>query len=240
MELANCLPEHFVRREGNECKIYQTTIYNSEETHNVPICVLWPIVGMKVGTLSPFLNPVRTSRSILTRMWNEDSHVPCKWEHLGMELEVTQPNGVILYLPVITFIGDETHILPYNDCTYTIPRINQAAVPRRGYDIVAKQYRTDPYYEVYPREAPVKPAEVSAVKDGIKYISFIPAHVKRILVTNAISHNEPCPISYEDITDTTASVTSCGHVFNTAAIQNWLSRKAANSMCPVCKQACSL
>ena len=239
MEIANCLPEFFVRREGNECKIYMTTIYNSEETHNVPICVLWPIVSMKVHALSPFHSPDKRHRQILSRMWNEEEHVACEWEHLGLELEVSCSNGRILYLPVIKFIGDENCILPFNDCLLTIHRISQESRPRQGRDIPAKQFRTDPYYDVYPRSTTtiIKHDEV---KDGVKYISFIPTHVKRILVTNSISRNEPCPISYEGITDTTASVTSCGHVFNTVAIQNWLSRKAANSLCPVCKQVCTI
>jgi len=244
MEIANCLPEFFVRREADVCKIYMTTIYNSEETQNVPICVLWPIVSMKAGTLSPYHSPDKRHRPILSRTWNEDDHVACEWEHLGLELEVTQSNNSTLYLPVIKFIGDENCILPFNDRLLTIPRISQESRPRQGRDVPAKQFKTDPYYEVYPRNTTtptaIKPTEVSAAKEVVKYISFIPNHVKRILVTNSISRNEPCPISYEDITETTASVTSCGHVFNTAAIQNWLSRRSANSLCPVCKQTCTV
>jgi len=68
----------------------------------------------------------------------------------------------------------------------------------------------------------------------------IPPHVKKLLVTDAISRKELCPISCEDITEENAAVTSCGHIFISSEIQKWFSIRSSNGLCPVCKQKCNL
>ena len=47
---------------------------------------------------------------------------------------------------------------------------------------------------------------------------------------------DTCPITMELLSPITASVTSCYHVFDTEAIDHWLTE---HKTCPVCKQACS-
>jgi len=63
----------------------------------------------------------------------------------------------------------------------------------------------------------------------------LPQHVANIVLADAISKNEICPISSEPITKDTGTVTSCGHVFCKDSIDQWLSIK---NECPVCKQTC--
>ena len=65
----------------------------------------------------------------------------------------------------------------------------------------------------------------------------LPAHIKAIVLGHAESINQTCSISLEPIRSTTASVTSCGHIFQTTAIQEWLSE---NQTCPECRQPCSV
>jgi hypothetical protein len=65
----------------------------------------------------------------------------------------------------------------------------------------------------------------------------IPAFVATLLIEDAIAKKQDCSITMEPISATTATVTSCYHVFNKDAIQQWLER---NTSCPVCKQKCTL
>ena len=65
----------------------------------------------------------------------------------------------------------------------------------------------------------------------------LPAHIRTIVLERAESENKNCPISMEAIRRTTSTVTSCGHIFQTAAIQEWLS---TNETCPECRQICSI
>jgi len=66
---------------------------------------------------------------------------------------------------------------------------------------------------------------------------LLPVHIRSIVLGHAESVNQTCSISLEPIRSTTASVTSCGHIFQTAAIQEWLSE---NQTCPECRKPCSV
>lgn len=65
----------------------------------------------------------------------------------------------------------------------------------------------------------------------------LPVHIRTIVLERAESENKNCPISMEAIRRTTSTVTSCGHIFQTVAIQEWLS---TNETCPECRQICSI
>lgn len=66
-------------------------------------------------------------------------------------------------------------------------------------------------------------------------ISPMPPHVARILLERAEQEGVACAITGEAITPVTASVTSCGHIFDTTAIRTWLS---THTTCPECRQPC--
>lgn len=65
----------------------------------------------------------------------------------------------------------------------------------------------------------------------------LPPHVAAIVLATAEASRQACPISMEPIRKTTGAVTSCGHVFQAAAIQEWLQ---SNDTCPECRQSCSI
>jgi hypothetical protein len=65
----------------------------------------------------------------------------------------------------------------------------------------------------------------------------IPVFVSTLLIEDAIAKKQDCSITMEPITATTATVTSCYHVFDKDAIRQWL---GTNKTCPVCKQKCTL
>jgi hypothetical protein len=65
----------------------------------------------------------------------------------------------------------------------------------------------------------------------------LPRHIQTIVLERAESEGQTCPITLTPIKTATATVTSCGHIFQTAAIQEWLSE---NQTCPECRQICSV
>jgi hypothetical protein len=67
----------------------------------------------------------------------------------------------------------------------------------------------------------------------------LPPHITKIVLADAIRKNEVCPITNDDITETNATVTSCGHVFTSDAIRKWLLTPSSKGLCPVCKQQCA-
>ena len=78
-------------------------------------------------------------------------------------------------------------------------------------------------WNLVPTEHKPKPKTVS-----IK----IPGHVIQLLTEDAVKRNEICPITLEPITSETSSMTSCFHMFDTAAIERSLT---TNRNCPVCR-----
>jgi hypothetical protein len=65
----------------------------------------------------------------------------------------------------------------------------------------------------------------------------LPKHIQTVVLERAESEGHTCPITLTPIKSATATVTSCGHIFQTAAIQEWLSE---NQTCPECRQICSV
>ena len=64
----------------------------------------------------------------------------------------------------------------------------------------------------------------------------LPKHIQTIVLEKAEAEGKTCPITLTPIKRTTGSVTSCGHMFQTAAIQEWMRE---NATCPECRQICS-
>ena len=65
----------------------------------------------------------------------------------------------------------------------------------------------------------------------------LPKHIQTVVLERAETDGQTCPITLTPIKSATATVTSCGHIFQTAAIQEWLSE---NETCPECRQCCSV
>jgi len=67
----------------------------------------------------------------------------------------------------------------------------------------------------------------------------LPKHVAALVIDKAIADGAPCPITMETITKENATVTSCGHVFQTQAIRTWLAARIPHT-CPECRQICCI
>ena len=64
----------------------------------------------------------------------------------------------------------------------------------------------------------------------------LPRHLIVPLLTHAAATGALCPITLEPITLTNASITSCGHIFQTAALTEWFRLGAIT--CPECRAPC--
>jgi hypothetical protein len=63
----------------------------------------------------------------------------------------------------------------------------------------------------------------------------IPLRIARLIAED--SKDENCPITMNKITPFTCSVTSCFHVFDSDALDEWTT---TNNTCPVCRKLCSV
>ena len=61
----------------------------------------------------------------------------------------------------------------------------------------------------------------------------IPQRIAWIIAEDACNKGETCPITMEPIIPITSAVTSCYHVFEKNALDEWFKN---NSLCPLCKQ----
>jgi hypothetical protein len=94
-----------------------------------------------------------------------------------------------------------------------------------------------PIAHLAPTAPPAAPVMYASVKQST--LPSLPPHITKIVLADAIRKNDACPITSEDISETNATVTSCGHVFTTAAITHWLTLPSSKGLCPVCKQKCT-
>jgi len=69
----------------------------------------------------------------------------------------------------------------------------------------------------------------------ISRASPLPKRIAWLIAEDAAKNEEKCSITMEPISPITASVTSCYHTFDTAAIQAWLT---THTTCPQCRTAC--
>lgn len=219
MDLSGCLPEYFAIKASRGYYVYQNTVYQSSDTDNIPISVLWPTLNATLKSMSSYSANI-CPRNTLTRKWNSEEYIPSSWVHTGKEVEMVKKTGLILIIPVIDIAA---HTLPYNNNQIEPTNIIPDVSPRRGIDTKARFFTVDP---------------VHTIKNVVE--SNIPPHIKKIVIQDAVRNNLECPISSEPITLTNSVVTSCGHVFIENEIKIWLSMEISKSLCPSCKQKCSV
>lgn len=127
--------------------------------------------------------------------------------------------------------------------TSPIPGISQDRILIRPTAPPAAIVPFIPIAHLAPTAPPAAPVMYASVKQStlpsLPSLPSLPPHITKIVLADAIRKNEACPITSEDISEKNATVTSCGHVFTTAAITHWLSLPSSKGLCPVCKQKCT-
>ncbi len=226
------------------------SIYKSPATVNTEISVLWPQENISARTMTLKLRNDR-EKSTTYRKWNGQEYKMISWSFTGSSIEMTLNDRQISIVCPVIDVSDKS-LLPFNTCS-VIP-YRETFVDEEDHSNYEKAdiYDRDPnssefitpipprvmsiHYSLPTPVAPVPVAPVAApVLRPLPTRKALPQHVANIVLADAISKNEICPISSEDITKENGSVTSCGHVFCKESIDEWLSIK---NECPVCKQAC--
>ncbi len=139
----------------------------------------------------------------------------------GRFVKRTQPNGGIQHYAVVKL---NSHNLLPSSCTH-------------------KEYRTSNHYEspiieevqLYTVRAlntqPVQP------KKETPKSAAIPKRIARLVAIDYINNGEECPITMMPLDVDTTAVTSCYHVFEKSALEEWMK---TNTSCPVCKTECAV
>ena len=68
----------------------------------------------------------------------------------------------------------------------------------------------------------------------------LPKRIAWLIAEDASKAGDTCPISTNEISPVTASVTTCYHVFETDSINEWVQRHPINTPCPVCRKPCEV
>jgi hypothetical protein len=240
------LPKFFCVENGMRYKVYMNSIYKNAVTLDTEVSVVWPQENISARTMTIKMRNDR-EKTTTSRKWNGQEYKMISWSFTGSSIDMTlNDRHITINCPVIQ-VSDK-NILPFNSCSIIPSRDTfQDEEDRSNYE-KPDIYERDPNSPEYTVPIPLRvvftaaavPAAVPAtVAAPAKTRKGLPQHVANIVLADAISKNEVCPISSEDITMENGSVTSCGHVFCKSSIDKWLSSSASKGACPVCKQICS-
>ena len=199
-----------------------------------------PTIETFHGDLMAFFRPIKKSYFILK--WNTDLLQWRKFEEDLPNLTIHRSNltAATAYIniqpsrgfqPNRIQISAEGYFLKSADRIVTIVRKISGNIPptlmKKSYE---ETHNANTYQEqrnlwiIKPPEAPKKPV-----------MKPIPERIAWLIAEDSCKKNESCPISMEPISPLTAAVTTCFHVFDTLAINEWLARNQ-NAPCPVCRE----
>ena len=66
--------------------------------------------------------------------------------------------------------------------------------------------------------------------------SEIPTHIAQSVIRTAIEKGDTCPILLTPLTEETAVLTSCGHLFSKEGLTSWFTSKPLEHNCPTCSK----
>jgi hypothetical protein len=251
------LPRFFCVENRLRYKVYANCIYKSSATLDTEVSVIWPQENIDAGTMTIKLRNDH-EKSTTYRKWNGNEYKMISWSFTGSSIDMTLNDREITIVCPVIQVSDKG-LLPFNTCSIIPSReIFQDEEERSNYEravIFQRDPNSPEYFRPFPQREPVPMAVHMSVAVPMavhmavpvpvpvpmasNHRKSLPPHVASIVLADAISKNEICPISSEAITIENGSVTSCGHVFCKDSIDQWLSISASRGECPVCKQTCS-
>ena len=217
------LPKQFALRYSDGFKIYSSCVYKKQNGQDINI--LSRLDNYSV-LLSAVVASPKTIYSSITRKWYGGDPVMVNWSCEGSEVKLAHTTlNNVLYIPVIIFIKCTHAILP-SGINIHIPC---SSIVEQKHTIYAYEqpdiHYTDPFH---------------ATESSVCVNPGLPTHVKHIILEHYIKNGESCAISGDTLEYASATVTSCGHVFDKASISRWLNSSDSNKSCPICKQVCTI
>ena len=240
----------------HDYQLFQNTIYKMSPTFKTN--VIWPINNIEpMDSIMRLRNENQSYSNI--RAWNNTRHMDVTWAYTGASIQILLKNfNMIITVPVISMSNSDCMKLPYNASSFNPRNFRFINEKENVYSYTAAYiYTSDPNSDENTFEIPAPvyvddsipiapvaslapaPVAVAAPVPVAAPVASLPPHITKIVLADAIRKNDVCPITSEDITETNATVTPCGHVFTTAAIAQWFSIPSSNGLCPVCKQKCT-
>jgi hypothetical protein len=238
-----------------EFKLFQNTIYDMPNGSRVNI--IWPIDHAKGK--SQITRLTRDTENIsMIRSWNGTEHNSLTWSYTGSSMHIIlEGYGILVTAPIIFMNAQNKELLPYNSHSFCPLDVKFIEEYEMNNYTAAKVYRTNPNSDAntYPvpvvsigqsvahRTRPSAPMPLSVymtipIAPLAPASTGLPLDTTKNILADAIRKNDVCPITSENITETNATVTSCRHVFTTAAIKHWLSLPSSKGLCPICRQKC--
>lgn len=161
-----------------------------------------------------------TWRQTLTRKGQGRLNRLAKWRHTGTSLK-------------------------HDDIEYPVIRIKSqnTIIPALGNDSFIPIINNNQATRVVAPPAPAAPRNMNPPTRSIPpplqpLIDVIPQHAIKLILLGALIEGEICPITTNDITLVNGAVTTCFHLFDKDAINQWLNTPASRGECPVCKDSC--
>jgi len=249
------LPKFFAIKRDNSYKLYENKVFKPVDT--MIINIISNHNSISNITMSKYYIIQRMNTSVLRKYYGGFNN-ECTWTYTGYEFLVNNTNNdTIFAVPVIIFPNSSDTLLPHGSDLFSPSDPVEYIVSEASIYESSNVFNTDPYEIDNLPVAPVARPPVArppvarppvarppvarppiSQPHASSVVSF-PVHVKQIIIADSVSKKESCPIAGIDIDRTNASVTSCGHVFTTDAITQWLSMSTKKE-CPICKQKCSI
>ena len=211
-------------------KLYDSRLYyNGNEYINI----LAPIENYDLEAVYKYESEMQPHFRSLIRKWFCGAVTSSEWTYTDYELSVKDSGSDnMIRVPVISVLTNAADTLPDDSRVITKADNNIELIEFASMYDDPLIYTSDPYCRAI---APPTAPPMHTIP-----IVTIPQHIKHIVIQDAIRKGDSCIISFNDITEENASLTSCGHVFTREAIQKWFSQPSSNGCCPLCKQPCQL
>lgn len=142
-------------------------------------------------------------------------------------ITLTPPVIIIHPQPHHTTYPYQNNMLGY---TYFAQNIR---IPNSNVNEVASQLGYSIQHTLEMASILVNGAQFKPSSEGFSTVLSIPRHCIELLIIDAITQEQNCPISMEQLTRDNIAVTSCGHRFRKGTLEQWID--AGKTSCPVCK-----
>jgi hypothetical protein len=157
--------------------------------------------------------------------WKDD-----RWFPAMQTMTDWQRGDIRIYRPID--IPDTLVTMP--NCLYW-PRLNprEEKQPRV---MLSLPWIQEKHIQYISYDSPIDVNDTATVEVPTATPFAYPAHIIDAVLEHAQATKKSCPITMEPIEKATATVTACGHIFQKAAIIEWLK---THQTCPECRQTFS-
>lgn len=207
----------------------------------------WPSMITMPGSFEwPYLLPHEEAevRSVLSKPWIPEGQITVlREEEIGLMESYQEASrrgedliadaDTIAYLESIVrptlLIEMVPELMPVAAVAAREPRAPRPSAPRAESRAESRAAAARPAAEA--------PRATAAVTARPQRRTPFPPHLVAAVLAHAASTATLCPITMEPVTPDTATVTSCGHIFQSTAIVHWLTD---HDTCPECRAPCCI